>query len=195
MCWQHATGMLRVVSSQVRYENPWLRVREDVFVRPDGTQGVFGVVERRDFACIVPWDGTHLWLVEQYRHPVGAWSLELPQGGWDPGDPGGTPEELARLELREETGCRAGSMTHLGRLWQGVGVSNQSYDVWLATGLEEGEADPGIDEHGPACRAHDARRGRRGGRRRAAARLGLRGVAALLARRGGPARLTWRRPS
>ena len=148
MCWQHATGMLRVVSSQVRYENPWLRVREDVFVRPDGTQGVFGVVERRDFACIVPWDGTHLWLVEQYRHPVGAWSLELPQGGWDPGDPGGTPEELARMELREETGCEAGQMAHQGRLWQACGASTQSFDVWLATSLRAGEASPGVDEHG-----------------------------------------------
>ena len=140
--------MLRVIASEIRYENPWMRVREDVFVRPDGSQGTYGVVERRDFACIVPWDGTHLWFVEQYRHAVGAWSLELPQGGWDPGDPGGTPEELARMELREETGCRARELVHLARLWQGVGSSNQSYDVWLATGLEAGQADPGIDEHG-----------------------------------------------
>jgi len=140
--------MLRVLTSTMRYENPWMRVREDVFLRPDGTQGVYGVIERRDFACIVPWDGTHLFLIEQYRHPVAAWSLELPQGGWDPGDPGGTPEELARLELREETGCRAQRLDHLGRLWQGVGVSTQSFDVWLATGLERGDAAPGIDEHG-----------------------------------------------
>ncbi len=140
--------MLRVVTSSVRYENPWMRVREDVFLRPDGTEGLYGVVEKRDFACIAPWDGTHLWLVEQYRLPVGAWSLELPQGSWDPGDPGGSPEELARLELREETGCRAGTMTHLGRLWQACGASTQSFDVWLATGLEVGEAAPGIDEHG-----------------------------------------------
>jgi 8-oxo-dGTP pyrophosphatase MutT (NUDIX family) len=140
--------MLRVLSSSLRYENPWMRVREDVFLRPDGTEGLYGVVEKRDFACIVPWDGTHLWLVEQYRLPVDAWSLELPQGSWDPGDPGGSPGELARLELREETGCRAGELAHLGRLWQACGASTQSFDVWLATDLEEGEATPGVDEHG-----------------------------------------------
>lgn len=140
--------MLRVVTSAVRYENPWMRVREDVFLRPDGTEGLYGVVEKRDFACILPWDGTHLWLVEQYRHPVAAWSLELPQGSWDPGDAGGSPEELARLELREETGLRAGSVDHLGRLWQACGASTQSFDVWLATDLQAGAASPGIDEHG-----------------------------------------------
>ena len=39
--------MLRVLTSSLRYENPWMRVREDVFLRPDGTQGTYGVVERR----------------------------------------------------------------------------------------------------------------------------------------------------
>ena len=140
--------MLRVVTSTLRYENPWMRVREDVFLRPDGTEGLYGVVEKRDFACIVPWDGTHLWLVEQYRLPVDAWSLELPQGSWDPGQAEGSPEQLARMELREETGCEAGQMAHQGRLWQACGASTQSFDVWLATSLEAGEASPGIDEHG-----------------------------------------------
>ena len=145
--------MLRVVSSRTAYENPWMAVREDTFVRPDGSEGLYGVVVRRDFACLVPWDGERLWLVEQHRHPVGAWSLELPQGGWDPGDPGdGGPEALARLELREETGLAAGALRHLGHLWTGVGGTSQGFDCWLATDLAEGDADRGREEEASGMR-------------------------------------------
>lgn len=129
------------------YENPWMAVREDRFVRPDGSEGLYGVVVRRDFALVVPWDGTHLHCVRQWRHPVGAWSLELPQGGWD-GEPEGDAEALARLELREETGCTAGTLRHLGRLWQAVGGSDQGFDCFLATDLTPGPNEPGRDEFG-----------------------------------------------
>lgn len=130
-----------------------MRVREDTFLRPDGSQGLYGVVVRRDFACVVPWDGTSIWLVEQHRHPVGAWSLELPQGGWDPGDPGeGGAEALARLELREETGLAAGSLRRLGHLWSAVGGTDQGFDCWLATDLVAGEADRGREEEASGMR-------------------------------------------
>ena len=56
-----------------------------------------------------------VWLVEQYRHPVGARFWEFPQGAWE-GVDGADPESLARGELAEETGLRAASMEHLGRL-------------------------------------------------------------------------------
>ena len=137
---------LDVRSSRIAYSNPWLSVREDHFVRPDGSEGMYGVVERRDFAVIVPFDGERLWLVEQWRHAVGARSLEFPQGAWDPGHDGGGAEALARAELREETGMRAERLTHLGRLWQAVGATNQSFDAFLATGLTHGEPSPGPDE-------------------------------------------------
>ena len=79
-----------------------------------------------------------MWLIEQHRHPVGARFWEFPQGAWED-EPGARPEDLARGELVEETGLRAGSLEHLGRLFFAYGLSNQSFDVWLATGLEPGE--------------------------------------------------------
>ena len=77
------------------------------------------------------------WLVEQFRYPIGRREWEFPQGGWPAGH-GGTPAELAAAELREETGLRAGELTHLGRLHAGVGFCSQGYDVFLATGLSPG---------------------------------------------------------
>ena len=47
-------------------------------------------------------------------------------------------EELARAELAEETGLRAGRLEHLGRLDIASGLMTQRFDVWLATDLTPG---------------------------------------------------------
>ena len=35
----------KTLSSALKYENPWFRVREDAVIRPDGNRGIYGVVE------------------------------------------------------------------------------------------------------------------------------------------------------
>jgi 8-oxo-dGTP pyrophosphatase MutT (NUDIX family) len=131
-------GRLRVTASRTVYENRWMRLREDATLLPDGTPGLYAVVEKAPAAVIVPLDGDHLWLVEQYRHPVGERFWELPQGAWDE-RPDAPAEELARGELAEETGLRAGRIEHLGRMFFAYGIADQPFDVWLATELTAGE--------------------------------------------------------
>lgn len=132
-----AESPIRTVSSREVYRNRWLRLREDVIELPDGTPGIYGVVEKPDFALIVPWDGERFHLVEQFRYPVGERCLEFPQGAWE-GEPDADPEVLARGELEEELGLRAGSMRHLGRLYHAYGFCSQAFDVFLATDLSPG---------------------------------------------------------
>ncbi|RBY88753.1 NUDIX hydrolase [Blastococcus sp. TF02A-26] len=128
---------MRQTSSREVYRNPWIRVREDTVELVDGSSSIYGVVEKADFALVLAWERDGLWLVEQYRHPVGRRAWEFPQGGWPQGA-GGTPEELARAELAEETGLRAGELRHLGHLDLASGLSTQEFDVWLATDLTPG---------------------------------------------------------
>ncbi|HWA67947.1 MAG TPA: NUDIX hydrolase [Mycobacteriales bacterium] len=130
----------RTVSSREVYRNPWITVREDAVELPDGTPGLYGVVDRPDFALVIPRepDGS-MWLVEQYRYAIGRRSWEFPQGTWPPGGERGSIEELARAELREETGIRAAELRHLGHLYTAYGFCSQGYDVWLASGLTAGE--------------------------------------------------------
>ena len=128
---------MRTTSSREVYRNPWTRVREDVVELPDGSTSVYGVVERPDFALVLPADRDGFWLVEQFRHPIGRRTWEFPQGSWSPGS-GGSPEELARTELAEETGLRAGRVDHLGRLDLAPGLMTQRFDVWWATELTAG---------------------------------------------------------
>jgi len=131
---------VRTTSSREAYRNPWTRVREDVIEYDDGSTAVYGVVERPDFALVLPYERDGFWLVEQFRHPLGRRAWEFPQGGWGAGK-SGTAEELARAELAEETGLRATHLRHLGRLDIAPGLMTQAFDVWLATGLTAGPTD------------------------------------------------------
>ena len=58
---------VRTKSSREVYRNAWMTVREDEIVRDDGSTGIYGVVDKPDFALIIPQDDTGFWLVEQYR--------------------------------------------------------------------------------------------------------------------------------
>lgn len=121
--------------SSVVYKNRWMQVREDSIVRPSGASGVYGVVEKPDFAVIAALQDGALHLVEQYRYPVGARYWEFPQGSSDL--PGVTAIELAAAELLEETGLAAASMVHVGRLFPAYGFATQAFDLYLATGLSD----------------------------------------------------------
>lgn len=133
---------MQTLSSREVYRNPWMSVREDEVALPDGSRGLYGVVSRSDFALVIPRepDGS-VWLVEQYRYAIGRRAWEFPQGTWAPGAKQGTTAELAAAELREETGLRADELRHLGHLYTAYGFCSQGYDVWLATGLHQGEAE------------------------------------------------------
>jgi 8-oxo-dGTP pyrophosphatase MutT (NUDIX family) len=136
---------IRTLSSREVYRNPWLRVREDQVERSNGVHGIYGVVDKDDCAIIIPLDGETIYLVEQFRYTVQERCLELPQGGWETS--GVNPEELARGELREETGLIATRMTYLGSMWLAYGCVRQKQHVYFATGLVPANADPDPEEH------------------------------------------------
>lgn len=56
-------------SSRVIHQNPWMTVREDQTRRATGESGTYGVVEKPDFALVVPWDSERFHLIEQFRYP------------------------------------------------------------------------------------------------------------------------------
>ena len=144
------TNPYMTLSSRVVYENRWTRVREDRIRRPDGADGVYGVVERSDFAVIVPWQDGHVTLVEQYRYPVGERMWEFPMGMWELA-PGVDPVVLAAGELREETGLIAGRMIHVGEIFQGPGYCNQRGHIFLATELTQGDTEREATEQDMIC--------------------------------------------
>lgn len=143
---------MKTLSTRIVYKNRWMTVREDDIQRPDGSQGIYGVVEKPDFAVVAAIDGGRVFLVEQFRYPIGARRWELPQGTWGAGA-SGSALDLARAELREETGITAASMQHVARLHEAYGYSTQAFDVYLATGLTQGEQHLEPEEQDLICQA------------------------------------------
>ena len=136
---------ITTLSSREVYRNHWLRLREDQILRSNGKQGIYSVVEKDECAIILPIDAGSVWLVEQYRYTIQQRALEFPQGGWEMEIE--NPEELARGELKEETGLVAAQMTCLGFLWIAYGFTRQKQHVYLATGLTQSECDRDDEEH------------------------------------------------
>jgi 8-oxo-dGTP pyrophosphatase MutT (NUDIX family) len=136
------TGPVNIerISTKVAYRNNWLTLREDGIRRPDGTEGIYGVIDKPAYALVIAADGDRLHLVEQFRYPLGLRRWEFPQGT-APGLAEMDPAELAARELQEETGLRAATMTALGTLDVAPGMSSQRGRVFLATGITEGEPD------------------------------------------------------
>ncbi len=143
-----ASVSIKTISSREVYRNPWASLREDIIDR-DGKPGIYGVLDKDPAAIIIPLEhtaeGDFIWLVRQFRYTVQGTFFELPQGGWE--QPDVAPEDVARGELREETGLIAERMTHLTDLWIAYGAMRQLHSVYLAEGLTEGATERDPEEH------------------------------------------------
>jgi 8-oxo-dGTP pyrophosphatase MutT (NUDIX family) len=135
------------IDTRVVYQNRWMTVREERVRRPDGNEGLFGIVDKPDYALIIPFDGQKFHLVGQYRYPVAGRYWEFPQGSWQH-DPNADPLEVARGELAEETGFRAKSIVQIGRLFQAYGYSNQAVHIFFASDLIAGPQQLDSEEQG-----------------------------------------------
>lgn len=140
---------IRTISSREVYRNPWTSVREDIIERANGQRGIYGVIDKDPASIIIPLEhtreGDFLYLVRQFRYTVQETFFEFPQGGWERADV--VPEDLARGELREETGLTAGKLTPLGALWIAYGVMRQRHHIFLAEDLTLGDTSRDFEEH------------------------------------------------
>ena len=132
-----AEPAVRMLDSRLVYENPWMRLREDLIERTDGSTGHYAVVDCPDFVVVIPFDGERFHLVEQYRYPVQGRYWEFPQGSVRDTTTL-SPVEMAAIELTEETGITASQFELLGFLHDGYGRSTNGFHAFLATDLTPG---------------------------------------------------------
>ena len=97
----------RTLSSRNVYENPWISVREDSVIRPDGEPGIYGVVHYKNTAVgVLPVEEDHIYLVGQYRYPLERYSWEIPEGGCPKDE---EPLRAAQRELRRRQAWKPGT--------------------------------------------------------------------------------------
>lgn len=138
---QSPSNPWRTLSARPVYENPWIRVREDQVLRPDGKPGIYGVVEFKNRAVgVLPVeaDGS-IWLVGQHRYPLNQYSWEIPEGGAPPHE---TPEQSALRELKEETGLTCGKLELIATSHLSNSVCDEIAFVYRASGLTHGPSEP-----------------------------------------------------
>jgi len=130
----------QILDQRFLWQSRWYNLRQDRLRAPDGHEFAFTVVEHPGAVWVVPVmaDG-RVALVWQYRYAVDDWCYEVPAGGLSPGL---TPEEVARRELLEEVGGQAAELHFVGRFYTSNGISDEVAYVYLATGVELGEAQP-----------------------------------------------------
>jgi len=111
-------------------------VREDQVLCPDGSPGIYGVVESR-LACgaVALTANDELVLVGQYRYPTNHYSWEIIEGGAEEGEDG---LAAAKRELREEAGIVAASWERLGPPFHLSNChSSERAELYLARNLTE----------------------------------------------------------
>jgi ADP-ribose pyrophosphatase len=105
-------GPYEVRGAEVKYKNPWITVTEEKVIRPDGKEGIFGVIDYgRGTSTVALDESNNIFLVREYYYALEEYGLQLPSGDIAEGE---TPQQAAARELLEEAGAVADEWTDLG---------------------------------------------------------------------------------
>ena len=138
-------GPWQIVDSNDIYTDPWIRVRCDDVIRPDGQPGTYSVVDLKPGVSVLAMDRhANVYLTEEFHYAVGRVTLEVVSGGID-GDEDAL--QTARRELQEEIGITADSWLELGVCDPFTGSIRSPTRLYLARDLSFGDADPEGTEH------------------------------------------------
>ncbi len=133
------------ISSEVKYENPWIKIVEDKVKNPAGNDGIYGVVHFKTNAiAIIPLDEeNNTWIVGQYRYPLDSYEWEVIEGGCPEGTP---PLETARRELIEEAGLTAEHFELILEMQLSNSTTDEVSYTYIARGLNYVGEQPEEDE-------------------------------------------------
>jgi ADP-ribose pyrophosphatase len=121
------------LSSRKVFEGRAVKLRVDTVRLPNGRETTREIVEHEDCVAIIALDDAdNILLVRQFRKPVEKDLLEIPAGGIDPGE---TPEDAVRREMREETGFLPQKVEKLGGFYSSPGFCTEYLHLYLAADL------------------------------------------------------------
>src|SRR4051812_12263790 len=136
-----AVGPWRRRRRRDAYANPWITIWHDEVQRPDGSDGIYGVVHfaNRAVGAVVLDDADRVLLVGQHRYTLDAYSWEIPEGGVPAGE---TAVDGVRRELLEETGVTADGWRELVRFHLSNSITDEGGVVFAARAVAHGAASP-----------------------------------------------------
>ena len=123
----------RTLTSKRVYEGRAVNLRVETVEKPNGKKTTREIVEHGDCVAIVAIDADdNVLLVRQFRKAVDRMLLEVPAGGIDPGE---SPVDCVRRELREETGYLPERVELLGGFYSTPGYCTEYLYLYLASDL------------------------------------------------------------
>jgi ADP-ribose pyrophosphatase len=132
----------QLLASRRVFEGRVFNVRSDQVRYADGAEQQLDVVEHGlSLGIVATPSPREIVLVRQYRHPARSLLWEIPAGSADPGE---SPLDGAKRELREETGYTAGRIRPIGSVWTSPGFCSEAMHFFHADQLTPGE--PSLDE-------------------------------------------------
>lgn len=127
----------KTISSRIAWTCPWYSIRQDEILNPDGSPGVYNVIEKEEAVWIVPVTvNLEVAIINHFRYTVNDWCLEVPAGSVKSGQ---TLEEAAREELREEIGGIDAELEYIGQFYTTNGICNEIGHIFLAMHVVLGE--------------------------------------------------------
>ena len=122
------------INRELKYQGVIVDFYEDTMQLPNGNIAKWDLISHKGATAIVAVkeDGK-LFMVRQYRNPLGRMTLELPAGALNSREE--PPEECARRELEEETGYKAGKIEHLVDIFTTVAFCDEKIYMYVATDL------------------------------------------------------------
>jgi 8-oxo-dGTP pyrophosphatase MutT (NUDIX family) len=131
----------KTFNSEVKYDNPWIKITENKTINADGGDGIYGVVHYKNIAIgIIPLDENYnTWLVGQYRYPLKQYSWEICEGGGLHND---KVIDSAKRELKEELGIEATKWTKLLDMHLSNSVSDEYGVIYIAKELTHHTPEP-----------------------------------------------------
>jgi ADP-ribose pyrophosphatase len=126
------------IDGETVYEGRFLKVERDRIKLPDGSISNREFIRHPGAVVILPLlDDGRILLERQFRYPNAQVFVEYPAGKIDPGE---DPLECAKRELLEETGYTAANWQFVCTIHNAIAYSDEHLDLFLATGLTEGQA-------------------------------------------------------
>lgn len=135
-----ARGPWEVTESNVKYQDPWIRVVRDEVRRPDGKQGSYCVAHLKAGVCVIAVDQQqNVYLTQEFHYGVDRVTIEAVSGGRD-GDE--APLATAKRELAEELGIEAATWYDLGCTDPFTANVVSPTQLYLAMDLKLGDSRP-----------------------------------------------------
>ena len=124
---------IRLLSSRQVHEGRIVRLREDRVLLPQGSEAIYEYVEIKNGASTLAIEENgDVWLVREWKYALGRPTIEVVSGGLEPGE---SPADGARRELREEAGLLAEELIPMGHVDPFTTMLRCPNHMFIARGL------------------------------------------------------------